>query len=181
MNPSDNEELYRSLVIGDRVSPGVVTLSGHDRGHNWDIKTTKGVDGATTSYVGAPPGEFVAAFSLTKDYTTGEDQFADWDTFQIYLESLLPGPEPKAAPIYHPDLARQHYSEITVSSIGGMVHSGNGVGTVTVKFLEYKPPKKKPVKSASAKAGSSTQKGKDDPNAARKAEVDALTKEWQTP
>lgn len=181
MNPYDNEDLYRSIVVGDQVSPGVVTLSNHDRGHNWDIKTVKGTDGSSSSYVGSPVGQFKASFVLVIDYQTGEDQFAQWDEFQAYLETLLTGDKPAAVPIYHPDLARQHYTEVTLAGISGVTYDQNGVGHVSVDFIEYKPPKKKPVKSTAAKAGSSAQKQKNDPNQARKDEVAALTAEWESP
>jgi hypothetical protein len=61
-----------------------------------------------------------------------------------------------------------------------MIHDGRGGASVTVEFIEYKPPKPKPAAGAKAKpgapvagAGSGKQKPYD-PNAAAKAELSAL-------
>jgi hypothetical protein len=96
------------------------------------------------------------------------------------LEGLIAGPTPQAVPIYHPDLARNHFTEVTIASIGGMVHDGRGGATVTVEFIEYRPPKPKAAAGAKAKpapAGGKSGAGKaskPDPNAAAKAELQAL-------
>jgi hypothetical protein len=180
VNPYDHPDLFSVITVGDRTSPGVVTLSNHDRGHNWDVKTVKGTDGSSSSYVGSPVGQFKASFTLVKDVETGEDQFELWDDFQRYLETLLTGEKPAAVSIYHPDLARQHYTEVTLAGISGVTHDQNGVGFVTVDFIEYKPPKPKPIKSTTAKTGSS-KKQADDPNIVRKREVAALTAEASRP
>ena len=64
--------------------------------------------------------------------------------------------------------------------MGGLVHDGNGGATVTVKFIEYKPPKPKPAAVAKAKPGGGKaaapgKPAKPDPNAAAKAELAQLT------
>src|SRR5690606_22508548 len=91
----------------------------------------------------------------------------------------------QALPIYHPDLARNHFTEVSVASIGGMIHDGVGGAIVIVDFIEYKPPKPKPVVKAAAKPGASSAAPigppKPDPNAAAKAELAALLEEARRP
>jgi hypothetical protein len=178
VNPFDDQDLFAVLQVGDRTSPGVVTLTNHDRGKNWDVKTVKGQDGSTSSYVGSPVGQFKASFKLVKDYETGEDQFELWDEFQAYLETLIDGTTPKAVAIYHPDLARQHITDVTLKGITGMTYDEKGCGYVSVDFIEYKPPKKK---KQTKTAAAPPKQAKASPKNAREAEVAALTAEWQSP
>ena len=184
MNPFIYDEEYSAILLGTARSPGTVTLSGHDRAQNWDVKAAKGQTGASSDLGGAPVGTFKASFYLASDnLDDGElDDFDRWDTFQFLLEAMLNQPSPTALPIYHPDLARNHFTEVAVKSIGGMVHDGKGGATVVVEFIEYKPPKPKPASKAKAKAGASTAKAaKPDPNAKAKATLAGLLAEARKP
>jgi hypothetical protein len=176
------------LVLGYDPSPGLLTLSGHDRVKNWDIQSAKGTTGASTKLNGDPIGRFKARFYLAHDNfnSTGINDFELWEDFQRKLEGLVNGPTPSAVPVYHPDLARNKFTEVTVASIGGMLHDGKGGATVEVEFIEYKPPKPKPAAGAKAKPGASGGGGtgkpaKPDPNAAAKAELAALVAEAKKP
>ncbi len=176
-----------AIVLAGLRSPGTVTLSGHDRAKNWDIKAAKGRTGASTTLNGDPPGEFEALFYLADDDPEEDSvlsDFAQWEVFQQLLETMVNGPTPIALPIYHPDLARNHFTEVTVKQIGGMVHDGKGGATVRVKFLEYRPAKKRKASGANAKpstANPSTPNAPPDPNAAAKAELAALVAEARKP
>lgn len=190
MNPFDSEELYNKILLGGVLSPGVVRLSGHDRNQDWDIKAAKGQDGASSSLNGKPIGQFQATFTLVVDYEDGADEIEEWRQFQNLIESTTNGQTPVALPIYHPDLALNGFTEVTNGGIGGMIHDGKGGALVTVKFVEYRPPKPKPVAGAKAKASAGTtsttkggfkQPAKPDPNADAKAELAALLAEAQAP
>jgi hypothetical protein len=181
--PSDNEDLYSAIVLGTRRSPGVVTLSGHNRDEAWDVKAAKGQTGATSALNGDPIGQFEAEFYLVDDgEIDGPSQFDDWEDFQRLIESTTNGPKPVALPIYHPDLARQRYTEVVSGGVGGLVHDGRGGARVKVKFLEYRPPKPKPVEKAKPKPDSGTgTRIKPDPNAAAKAQLAALLERARQP
>lgn len=192
--PSEIDRELSSIVLGTTRSPGVVTLSGHDRNQDWDVKTAKGQVGASTALNGRPIGQFSASFYLADDGTVGgENDFDAWDSFQRILESTYTGPKPTALPIYHPDLARNGFTEVVVASIGGMLHDGRGGATVIVKFLEYKPPKPAPAAKPQAKPAAQTQTyantdegpryppPKPDPNAEAKKELEALQREASAP
>jgi len=174
VNPIDNEELYNSIYLGGVKSPGVVTLSGHDRKVNWDVKNGAGIAGATTTLKNIPPIEFTATFYLVRDTAQSIDQFADWPEFLAVIESTINGTKPNAVDIYHPDLASQTPPIISVckASVGGVVHDGKGGQTIVVKFQEYRAPKKAGGTPAAVKKGT-------DPEAATLAQIDKLTKQYQ--
>jgi hypothetical protein len=184
-DPDDLEQ--STIVLGTLRSPGVVTLSGHDRIKNWDVKKAKGQVGASSSLNGDDVGSFQASFYLADGY-----DFEKWDEFQRLIESLTNGPAPVALPIYHPDLARNHFTEVSNAGVGGMTYDGRGGRTVVVKFLEYKPPRPKPSAKAVAKPAGRTAAGgggqfgpplppKPDPNEDAKRELAELVAEARKP
>ncbi len=177
MTPNTHPELFRAITLGTATSPGTVTLTGHDRNPSWDVEDAKGQKGASSTLNGDSVGQFQASFYLA----SAADQIA-WPAFQRVLESTLNGP--KALPIYHPDLAANHFTEVCAASIGGIVRDERGGATVLVKFIEYRPPKPARAKKATggtggvnpADPGSGGGSGYD-PNAERKRELDELLDE----
>jgi len=181
MTPNQFPDLYASIVLGTARSPGVVTLTGHDREWSWDVQQAKGQTGASSALNGDSVGQFQASFYLASP----ADQIA-WPAFQRVLESAVMGPEPVALPIYHPDLAANRFTEVCVATIGGVVRDERGGATVIVKFIEYRPPKPKTTTTATGRGGSATPPGSSgdgtggdayDPNAERKRELDELLAE----
>jgi len=179
-NPVDSPDLYNVIELAGRKSPGIVTLSGHDRNEKWDIKPADGSAGASTTYKGEEIAQFQASFYLVKDPTQDLNEFADWESFAALIRSSLPtGGKPKALTIYHPDLAANDIKSVCKASIGGMAHDGNGGATVVVKFLEFRPPKKKGGAPKSTSTSSTT--AKPDPNADLKRQIDGLLIEAARP
>lgn len=178
-NPVDHGDLYDAIELAGKRSPGIVTLSGHDRAEKWDVKGADGAGGATTTYKGEEVTQFTATFYLVKDPVLGIDDFADWDTFARVIKSSLPaGGKPKALKIYHPDLAANDIKSVCKATFGGMAHDGKGGATVAVKFIEFRPPKKKAGTPTASKDSASA---KPDPNADLKAQIEVLLKEAQKP
>jgi hypothetical protein len=173
--PYTHPDLYRVIQLGGQPSPGKVTLSGHERDHDWDVQKAKGATGATTVNRGLANGGFTASF-----YLADEEDVAAWDVFHRTLAASVEGPKPTALSVYHPDLARNKITDVVVKSIGGLAHNDDGGATVVCKFIEYRPPKPKPA----AKAGAASKAPRDpltDPNAARKAELAALLAQAREP
>ncbi len=175
MTPNTHPELFRAITLGTATSPGTVTLTGHDRDPSWDVEAAKGQKGASSTLNGDSVGQFQASFYLA----SAADQIA-WPAFQRVLESTLSGP--KALPIYHPDLAANHFTEVCAASIGGIVRDERGGATVLVKFIEYRPPKPARAKKATGGTGGAGGAGGGggsgyDPNAERKRELDELLDE----
>lgn len=181
INPVDVEELYNSVYLAGVRSPGVVTLSGHDRKVTWDVKSGPGLSGATTTLKEIPPIEFTATFYLVKDDSQAIDQFVEWESFLRVIESTISGAKPKAVDIYHPDLAAQTppIASVCKGSVSGVVHDGKGGQTIAVKFQEYRAPKKTGGTPAGSSTKSKAQTKAPDPEAAALAEIDKLTKQYQ--
>jgi hypothetical protein len=176
VTPFTHPDSFYAVFFDGQRSPGKVVLSGHDRNPDWEEKKSKGQDGASTHLNGFPPGSFTATFFLT---TT--EEIEAWDDFQKAIESTTSGPEPVAKPIYHPDLARNKYASVCNAGIGGMVHYDFGGATVQVKFREHKPAKKRTPAKATAKPAAPNTSPENDPLAAARAELAALTAEAQQP
>jgi len=177
-NPFANGSLYDAIVLGGKRSPGIVTLSGHDRNQKWDIKEADGHGGATTTWKGEQVAQFTASFYLVVDPVQGLDEFAEWDLFAAVIRSMLPhSGKPKAMDVYHPDLARNDIKSVEQASIGGLTHDGKGGATVVVKFLEYRPAKKKGGTASGSKSAAKAP----DPNADLKAEVARLLVQARQP
>jgi len=178
-NPEDDPELFDAIDLGGRKSPGVATLSGHDRVHEWDVQQGNAQSGANTRLKGDKPQEFTVTFYLVRDEAQGIDDWVEWESFVEVIEATVAGPTPKAVEIYHPDLASQRppIACVAKATIGGAVHDGKGGKTVAVKFQEYRPAKPK----GGTTSGTITKRGKEtnDPNAAAKAELAALTAQYQ--
>lgn len=175
-NPIDHPDLYEAIEIDGRRSPGLVTLDGHDRNEKWDIKSADGAGGARTTYKGEEITQFSASFYLVKDPILGIDEFAAWESFAAIIRKSLANPKkPTALKIYHPDLAANDIKTISYATFGGMKHDGKGGATVVVKFLEYRPAKKK--------GGSPLPKPleKPDPNADLKKQLEDLLAEAKKP
>lgn len=185
--PADYPELYTSILLGGTYSPGTVKITGHDRPKKWDVQSAKGQQGASDKLNGDDPGTFTCAFYLAGDHSEADgelDDFDRWDSFQKLIESTTNGPKPTALSIYHPDLLRQGFTEVSNGGVSGLIHDGLGGATVTVKFIEYKPAKPKPVVGATARGGSrggSSVILAPDPNAAAKAELAGLVTQAQQP
>jgi hypothetical protein len=174
-NPIDNPELYKSVVLAGVTSPGQVTLSGHERKINWDIKTAPGQSGATTTLKDIPPAEFTASFYLVRDDVLGIDDFEEWPEFQKLIDSTVADAKPKALDVYHPDLASNDIKSVVKASIGGVQHDGKGGQIITVKFLEYRPPKKK----GGSPSGSKSKPKTPDPDQAALDELKKLSDEYK--
>lgn len=169
-NPIENPELFDSILLGNVASPGVVTLSGHDRKVNWDVKKGSGQAGATTTLKDIPPIEFTATF-----YLADLEEIAAWQEFRELIDSTVSGKTPKALEIFHPDLSVNNITSVVKASMGGVVHDKKGGQTIVVKFQEYAPPKKK----GGSPNGSTAKPKTVDPNQAAKDELARLTAQYQ--
>lgn len=181
------DDLFDRYTLGGALSPGVVTLSGHDRGQKIDVKEGDGDGGATTTHKGEQIVRFKASHALWKD--ARRDAFAEWEAFEPILAASLETKPPTAFDIYHPDLARPSIDvkSVTVEKVSGMVYDGNGGATVVVDYCENRPPKPK----GGTPSGSSANGGKPggegaagpetDPNADAQRELDEQIAEAREP
>ena len=171
-------ELFDFMVLGEAVSPGKLTLSGHDQQLNWETVKAKGETGASSTY----NGEDIVIFQASYYMASPEEQLL-WPAYRRVIESTVQDGEPKALPCYHPDLAEQRIGAVCNAGIGGAIRDSQGGVTITVKFIGHKPPKPKPAATATEKANSGTTPGKDayDPNREAKRELASVLEEATKP
>lgn len=184
LNPSDATELFDSIVFDGRRSPGVVTLTGFDREQSIDVQESDGQKGASTKWKGEKCGSGTLTFAIVRN--DDRNEFAEWDEYAELFWSTIPpksGDKPVAKDIYHPDLARNHYTSIILRKMGKIVHDGKGGATIAVEVAEYYPPK--PAKVGGA-TGSKPKSGggaadPNDPVAAATQELNDLLKAASSP
>ncbi len=173
LSPFNNPDLYQVLTIGGQRSPGKVSLSGHDRTQEWEVRKSKGSTGSTLINHGRNIMQFTATFLLADD----ADRDA-WESFERMLTATLTGKgAPKALSVYHPDLAARGLSEIVVQSVGGMAHDDKGASTVQIKLIEHLPTKKHKPDQPVARKGTTVL----DPNAAAKQRLQKLLDQAKAP
>lgn len=186
MRPYEFDDLLSVLTLGTLVAPGKCTVQGLEDPENWNVSKAKGSTGASTKLEGKAPREFSTMHELADDGDGVE--FYAWDTFRALVDSTTNGAEPKALPIYHPDIARAHITEASKKNVKGPVYDGKGGAVYTIDWIEFRPPKPKPPARARATSAGSSATGADgatrdryDPNAAAKAELESLLTEAQRP
>ena len=177
-NVFDNEDHYRSIVLGGVESPGQVVLTGHDRKINWDVQIQPWTQGATVRLKSRPPIEFTATFYLTYDIAQNLNDFEAWPAFaKLAYSTTIPTTDSNgnrkfaALPIYHPDLAPNNIKQVVAASIGGLNYDGKGGAHVAIKFQEYFPLR--------LLVGSASATPKIDPNADVKATLKSFTTQYQ--
>lgn len=169
-NPIDNPELYRGILLGGAagiLSPGKVTLSGHDDETEWDVKVGSATSGGTTTRKGDKPAVWTASFFLAT-----KEEIEAWPAFLALVRTTVSGKEPKGLDVYHPDLAENRITSVLKGTISGVVHDGKGGQTRAIKFVSNKLPKKS---GGTTKASTN----KVDPNQDLKDKLAAATKQWQ--
>jgi hypothetical protein len=178
LSPYVHPEIFRTLIVDGRESPGTVTLSGHDSKEEWEQQRAKGTTGTTTVGHGRGVMQFTASFFLADDADRDK-----WDSFRSFLQSLRPanGGKAKAVGVYHPDLVAQQIVDCVVASIGGVTHDNKGGDRVAVQFVEYRPAKPKPAAKPGASAARKPGTTVLDPNAAAKRELQLLLEQARSP
>lgn len=194
INAFDDAEFFDAVIVEDQISPGKVTITGHDWAEKWETKEQQGATGEVALHKGQEVRPFQLTFDLVLDPEDpeGESDFDRWQLFAELLRSSTSGPEPRALFIFHPDLASNMITSVVLVSIGGMIRSEDpGRAQVQVVLRPYDPARDKPVKPATAGGGSGSGSAtptapgeappKPDPNAAAKEELAQLLDAAEAP
>lgn len=137
VDPISFPETWDVIIIGQATSPGLCKISDVKRGFEWDVKKGKGTLGGTVTFTGRPPAKFSVTFRLWL-----ADHFTEWDLFRPLLKFDPTKKTVRAVDIYHPALADIEIHSVVTEGIGGIIHEGDGMYTITVEFIEYFPPPK---------------------------------------
>ncbi len=156
MNPIDNHDSYDQLfVTGAPRSPGVFRLTAApDVNTGWEKKEGKGAEGGETINNGRKLAEFEGEFYLWRD--ANRDCFAEWESFKVvFAQTTKDGPLQKALDVYHPVLDEAGITSVVMRNVPVAVPDGKGGAVVKLKFLEYRPTKKR-VGTGKPKGGDGT-------------------------
>jgi hypothetical protein len=145
--------------IGGVAVPGTLPrggLRGFARKTGWDIKSGKGVAGATLTLKDAPPVEGVITSRLLV-----ADDFDAWDAFVASVLSIDPeAQKTQGLAYYYPGHASIGLTAVVIQHYTGPEHQGGGVYHVTIEVLEWAPPPAQSIVSTVA----TTKPDVDDPN-----------------
>lgn len=123
------------FTIGGFKSPGVAVVHEFKRKHEFDVKKSKGVYGATITFVGRPP----AQGRITLKFWQAA-HFISWAGFRPLLKYNPTKTTVQAVDIFHPSLGDIDLTSVVCESIGNIIHEGNKLYTVEIELLEYFPP-----------------------------------------
>ncbi len=148
-NPITDPDLWDQFALGDQVSPGIIPfdgVTGWTRKREWDVKKTKGADGATITDQGAAPAEGSIKLHLWRHGEAPDfiDDFEDWEQFQGHIKTVKGNTSSSkltALSIIHPDINQLGIYAVVVKSVGQLVHEGGGLYSATIELLEYFPAK----------------------------------------
>jgi hypothetical protein len=121
-------------------------MKGFKRETGWDKKRGKGVQGATTTQIGAPPCDGSIIIQLIgpggiKADGSGSNDFADWDFFVLNALYLSVTQQQAAGlSIFHPMFASIGLTSVVVEWYTGPEYMGKGLYQCEIKVLEWQPP-----------------------------------------
>ena len=151
--PHDLPLAYDTLIIGGVYTPGVAVVEKLSRAYKWDIKEGKGSNGGVTTFQGASIPKFSVTIKLWEP-----EHFTDWEDLCAMLRRSIEGTKVKALNISHPFLQQLDVNAVTVETIGQPTRAKEGdvLHTVTIDFLEYRPPKPTKAKSTATTPAGAT-------------------------
>jgi hypothetical protein len=139
---------YDQIEIAGRLWPGICRIANAEQLYKWQVNDAKGSDGATTTYQGgdiAKPKLVFVLWEGTDDVGGYVNYFLEWDAFRPVLETSIPPPGSKRAPIAlavkHPLFQHARIGAISLEKIGQPTPDGEGGMTVEVDILDFRPPK----------------------------------------
>jgi hypothetical protein len=148
-NPFDDPREFDYVTVAGQVSPGVCVVSGAGLKEGWEVKTGKGIKGATLTRTHRPPIEFTLEFTLYD-----ADTWDAWEAFESVFEYDPVKKTGNAVEISHPLLARRHITSAVTKELGQPVYDPAATWwKVKIDMIQYSPP---PKKNATGTPGGST-------------------------
>lgn len=179
-NPLSNPAAWNVVLVAGVANPGVARIvDGGNRPYKWDVKDTAGAQGGTTTYRGFKNSEHLR---VRYEFWTREqiDQFyAEYYPLLKY-DALKTAPKPVA--ISHPALAANDITTVVTNDIGALLDLGGQLWSVTVEFIEYRPPKKQNVTTTpNGAATSSSKSNQPSVEDAQDRQIAKLLEQWNKP
>jgi hypothetical protein len=134
-DPIANPVIWDFVLVGAARTPGIAVVHEFKRRHEFDVKKSKGVYGATITFVGRPPATGRVELKLWQS-----QHFADLQSFIPNLKYDPTKSTVQAVDVYHPSLDLIEIRSVVCESIGNIIHAGQKLYTVELELLEYFPP-----------------------------------------
>ena len=142
IDPRSND--HNVVYVNGIASPGRAQLTGVEAPFNWDVQTSYGREGAITIFKGRGIAKPVLTLTFWDPL-----HFVAWDLWKRLLEPPTRF-KPLMISMRHPLLTSAGIEAVSVESIGEPVRQPNGFWIVTIKLIEYRPPKPALVKPRGA-------------------------------
>jgi hypothetical protein len=135
------------ILLRGLKSPGIAEVVDANSPRNWDERRGYGFSGATVIFRGVG-----LAYPVIKFRLWTEEHWDLWSVFRVLLEKPPFGERAQAMSVWHPHLEAQGITSVVVQDLASPVNEGNGIWSITVKFIEYRRPKVALAKPDGAKA-----------------------------
>jgi hypothetical protein len=134
------------ILLNDKKSPGIAEVIG--AGSPRKLKKLEGYafSGGFVLFRGNQLAEFSVDLRL---YT--EQDWADWYAWKPLVDRVPVGEKAKALSIWHPHLEDLKIAGVLVSDVSQPKQTGDGEWTITIKFCEWRQPKRELGKPDAAK------------------------------
>lgn len=134
-DPIANPVIWDFVIVGAVRTPGIAIVHEFKRKHEFDVKKSKGVYGATITFVGRPPATGRIELQLWQS-----QHFSDLQDFIPNLKYDPTKSTVQAVDIYYPSLDLIDIRSVVCESIGNITHKGQKLYGVEIELLEYFPP-----------------------------------------
>lgn len=133
------------ILLAGQKSPGIAVVSGASSPRTWDERRGYAQIGARVVFRGIGLAKFTVTLSLFSA--------ADWDDWHDWRELVQRPPvgeRARAKDIWHPVLEDLGISAAVVEDVGQPEQGDTGEWTISIKFIEYRPPIRLPAESVGA-------------------------------
>jgi hypothetical protein len=133
-NPIDDPIDY--ILLNDQRSPGVAMISGAGTPRKWQKQQGFGLSGAIVFFTGLD----LSTFEVTLQLATVDD-WNDWHDWKSLVQKPPLGTRPRALTIWHPFLEDLDIKSVVVEDMMQPEVSDTMMGTIKIKFLQYRRPR----------------------------------------
>jgi hypothetical protein len=124
-----------SIVLAGRQSPGIADVQGAGSPRRWDIRKGYALSGARAVFRGMDIARFRVRLRL---YTKAD--WSAWHDWKAIVQRPPSGTRPQALDIWHPVLEDCGIASAVVEDVSQLEGAESGEWTVTISFIEHRPP-----------------------------------------
>lgn len=123
------------VLLANRRSPGLATLSNVSSPRRWDERKGYALSGARVVFRGIGLARPILTLRL---YT--EQDFADWHEWRSLVQRPPVGERARAQDIWHPILEDLGITKVVVEDVLQPRQTADGEWSIDIKFIEFRRP-----------------------------------------